>query len=354
MAKAAISKPAVTKPKPAAPPVEELPPEEIPADDEHGQDDAIAAALEGLDDDAWENSDAKEGFGDVDPGKYQVVITDATLGKSKTSQRLQVTFALTILSNGLMKGRKLWKRDGLDNEDSIGWFKGGLARLGLEPPKKKSELPDFLAGMVDTYAQVTVKHKKDPDSESGVRVNTYFDKALDEDELDNKPDDLDGGSNEAPAPEPTPAPTKPKPVAAKPAPAKPAATPPGKVTPKKPVAPAPEPEPEADEDQAVEDPGDEIEGEGTGEEAGEVDDEAPPEEELATETGVTVEFDEKSTGPVKRRIEAVCKVSDYDPKDYKNLVDVLADVAEYVGVTGTFKDAKTLVAAVEAAQKAAA
>lgn len=141
-----------------------------------GVDSEVLDALGELDDDGW--SDTEETvFEEVPDGRYQVRVDAAVLNRSKQSSRLQCSWTLTVVS-GQYKNRKLFSHDGLDTEQSRGWFRGTLAKLGLEWPASASELPTYLQdNVVGSFAQVTVRTK-------GEFKNVYFDKALDRDDID--------------------------------------------------------------------------------------------------------------------------------------------------------------------------
>lgn len=156
--------------------------------DEHGTKNVTTALdeLEGT----WEGAEAKS-FEKIPEGKYQFKIEKAEVNHSKNG-RLQAVFELTV-AGGEFVNRKVWKRDGLDNEESIGWFKSGLARLGIEAPSKMRELPGILFELQGTFCECSIKHKDD-------FLNAYFNKALDESEVDT--DGLPAAAGEAEAAEP--------------------------------------------------------------------------------------------------------------------------------------------------------
>jgi len=143
--------------------------------DSHGKKD-ISKQLASLNE-IWEDVDPIS-FEDVPDGKYQVSLKDITINESKSSGRLQVSWQLKIVS-GENVNRMMFKHDGIDNAESLGYFKGGLARLGVECPDDSSELPEVLAELVSTFASVTQRTKKNADM-----PNIYFDRALDSDDID--------------------------------------------------------------------------------------------------------------------------------------------------------------------------
>lgn len=137
-------------------------------------------------------------FGEVPDNSYQVSIEEATINHAKSSGRLQCSWVLNIESPTNFKGRKLFKHDGLDNEDSLGWFRGGLARLGIDWPASPRELPGVLEGLKGSYALVVARTKKDSDIQ-----NVHFKKALDSTEIDTtEAGSADIVEEEAPAEEP--------------------------------------------------------------------------------------------------------------------------------------------------------
>lgn len=154
--------------------------------DAHGKKD-ITKLLGELNE-IWEDVDPIS-FEDVPDGKYQVLLKDININESKSSSRLQVSWQLKIAS-GEFANRMIFKHDGIDTAESLGYFKGGLARLGVECPDDMKELPGILDELKETFASVTVRTKKGSDM-----ANVYFDKALDSDDIEEDlsadPDDPD-------------------------------------------------------------------------------------------------------------------------------------------------------------------
>ena len=118
----------------------------------------------------------KDGWGDteqppsyeVPDGRYNVSIESAILNKSKKSGRLQVSWSLKIL-DGEYRGRMLFKHDGIDNDTGRSFFRGALARLGVDWPDSPSEIPQILEGLNGSQAQVNCKTKDDAQIQ-----NVYF------------------------------------------------------------------------------------------------------------------------------------------------------------------------------------
>lgn len=135
---------------------------------------------------AWKSAEARAGFTPVPDGTYQVRIKDATLEESKASKRLQVCWELEIISDE-HEGRKLFKRDGVDDESQLEWFKGNLETLELEAPAEIAGITDVLGEAVGLAVEITVKTANE-------FQNIYFNdliEGVDEEEGDEEEDDDD-------------------------------------------------------------------------------------------------------------------------------------------------------------------
>lgn len=155
-------------------------PEEHTGDSIGDVDEQLSAMF----DDSWGNSQPKE-FVDVPNGTYQTRIIAAFVNNAKSSGRLQCTWEMVIL-DGEQRARHLFKHDGLDNEDSIGYFKGTLSTLGYDEPADSDALKATLAEIVEapTYAVARVSSKKRKvDGEMVTRSNTRIIRALDSDDV---------------------------------------------------------------------------------------------------------------------------------------------------------------------------
>lgn len=138
----------------------------------------LQQALEAIDEE-WNEAEAGEtgGFDDLPNGKYAVRIDGATVNQSKASGRLQVSFTMTVV-DGDHAGRKVWKHEGIEGAQSLGYFKTSLARIEVDPPAKIKDLPATLEEeVVGAFCQITLKTK-------GEYQNAYFDKALDGEDFD--------------------------------------------------------------------------------------------------------------------------------------------------------------------------
>ena len=124
---------------------------------------------------AWKKAEARAGFTPVPDGTYQAKIDGATLEESKTSKRLQVSWALQVVV-GEYEGRKLWKRDGIDDENQLEWFKGALETLELEAPNDIEDIPDVLEEAAGMGVEITVRTKDE-------FQNIYFNEVIDLDAI---------------------------------------------------------------------------------------------------------------------------------------------------------------------------
>lgn len=149
----------------------------------------------------FQTTEAREGFGDVPDGNYQVRIEKAWIGNAKSSGRLQASIEASIL-NTQYRGSKLWTHMGLADEDSIARFKGTMAKLGLEM-KTAREIPGMLDSLMGTYALFSVKTKGTAAEIANGTASTWTNvqKALDEKELDEPVEYATGEPAAAPAEE---------------------------------------------------------------------------------------------------------------------------------------------------------
>lgn len=153
-----------TKPK------DNMPPKSKKSGDVHGVKPSVEDALAELHE-QWAEIEEPAGI-DVPDGRYIAEIKEATLNRSKNSGRLQVSWQLAI-AEGEYKGRYLFKHDGLDSATGLSFFRGSLARLGMDWPDSPDEIPGVLEQLVGTFAQVTTKTK------DGAEIqNTYFTRGL--------------------------------------------------------------------------------------------------------------------------------------------------------------------------------
>lgn len=300
----------------------------------------VSELLENLDE-GWEDTEETD-FGELDTGKYKVKIVAASLGVSKKG-RPQVTFELD-LAEGKYKGRKQWKRFQLDDEGSRGRFRGALAKLGQSWPKKPSKIPSVLEELEETYAEISVRENK-----NGGDPWVDFTKAIDADDIEESADDDD---DEKPAKKKGKSDDDGK--ALKKAnkviededddeDEKPAKK--GKKVveeedddeDEKPAKKKAKAEPEENEDDEEEKPAKKSKAKADDDEDGE-------------KTSVTLKFEEDDLEKADlKKIAKLADKHDFDPEDYKTKLDLIADIAEYVGVSGKFKTFDSLAEAIDGA-----
>jgi hypothetical protein len=295
-----------------------------------------------LDADLYDETDAKST--EIADGKYQARIEDFEINESQ-SGRVQAVFKIQLVS-GEAKGRTLYKRDGLDSEESVGWFKSGIKRLGLEPPTSE-ELNDgtFEEEVVGSFVEVTCKTK---DPQFG--PNVYFNRAIEEDDIEAEELEDDDYT-----------PSKGDKVMATYEDGEKYAGTVKSVSKKNETAkiewedgsdptdvPWDEIEPAEDEEDEEEE--DEDEDEGEEEEEGEEEDDGDEEE---NEEGITIDFDDDDLkASQKKAIKSLAKANEFSADDYETTSDMLADIAEYLGVTGEFDSPAKLLKKAEAASEA--
>jgi len=106
-------------------------------------------------------------------GSHNVNIDLAELGRSTSSDRLQIHYALTIVS-GESKGVTLHKYDGLETEQQASITQQQLQRLGIKTDSVTiDKLPAVLLGLTDKKASITTK-------KNGEYFNIYFNRLLGE------------------------------------------------------------------------------------------------------------------------------------------------------------------------------
>ncbi len=133
----------------------------------------------------WKGSEARSGVDSVPDGTYQARISAAGVNRAKTSGRLQTVLQFTIAA-GKYKGRKIYKRDGLETPENISWLKGMLKTLGTKVPSKIMNLPKTLEKLEDELCVIQVKT-------NGQFTNIYIQKKIDDldDDIDDEDEDED-------------------------------------------------------------------------------------------------------------------------------------------------------------------
>ena len=294
--------------------------------EEHGKGGKVS--LTDLDD--WDDTEEGGSFGEVPDNKYEVKIKSATLNHSKSSGRRQVSWDLEIVS-GEYKGRHIFKHDGIDDEQQRSFLRGGLAKLGVEWPKK-SKFVATIADLEGTFAAVTVRTK-------GEYQNCYFDKALDEDAIGNLDDDDDDGddSDGDDAPKLEKGDRVVAEIDGEDYAGKITKIKKGKATVKFDDGDTQtlnlddlraEDEDEDDGDDSDDSDDDDSDDDGDDEEGG----------------GVEVAFsDDDLSTKDKKRIKKLAKKHEFDAEDYESTTDLLVEIAEYCELEGSYSKASKLI-----------
>ena len=148
-----------------------------------GQSNDVMAALEELNDQYQSTDAASDSFETVPEGTYQVKIDKATVNRSQSGAgRLQVSYEL-VICGGEYKGRKLFKNDGIEDEQSISYYKRDIVKLGQDVPESMTDIPGICEELEGTFAEVAVKHRGERD-DGTPWINCYWRSALDDDEVD--------------------------------------------------------------------------------------------------------------------------------------------------------------------------
>jgi hypothetical protein len=98
----------------------------------------VDSALEQLDG-LWQSTEPKVRK-EIPDGSYASRFLDMKLGISNNSGRSQVTSIFEVLSPEKHEGTKIYKYDGLENENGIAYFKGYAKTIGLVLPTSMPEL----------------------------------------------------------------------------------------------------------------------------------------------------------------------------------------------------------------------
>ena len=139
----------------------------------------------------WKKSKAKNILKPVPDGNYSVRVVDSRLEKAKSSDRLQIAQIMQI-QKGKYKDRMLYRYDGLETEENIGYIKGMLKRLEIKIPKKIVKLTSAIEKCIDLECEVTVRTKGEF---TNVYINQLTD-AIEEDEEDEIEEDEDEDEDE--------------------------------------------------------------------------------------------------------------------------------------------------------------
>lgn len=121
---------------------------------------------------AW-NSGQEEAEKGQPVGTFQAIIKEAELGRSSSSDRLQIHYSLEI-ANGEFKGVELHKYDGLETSQQASITQQQLNRLGVNTKNLSlNQLPAALLDLVDKTVQIRTK-------KNGEYYNIYFQRLMTE------------------------------------------------------------------------------------------------------------------------------------------------------------------------------
>lgn len=115
------------------------------------------AKLDGI----WQQTEARSGGVNIPDDDYIAKLTKMFINKSKSKGRLQVC-SLYNVADGNYEGKEIMRFDGLDNEQSIAYFKGYGETIGLEVPTSMTDLPAALEAFMngfDGLVNITMKTK---------------------------------------------------------------------------------------------------------------------------------------------------------------------------------------------------
>lgn len=111
-------------------------------------------------DGTWKDTQAAKGGANIPDGDYVSKLTSMLINKSK-NQRLQVASTFTIF-DGNYAGKEIMRFDGLNNEQSISFFKAYAETIGLELPESMTDLPAAIDAFMDSFdslVNITMKTK---------------------------------------------------------------------------------------------------------------------------------------------------------------------------------------------------
>jgi hypothetical protein len=136
------------------------------------------------------------GFTDYDDGRYIAKLTDASIGESQSSGRLQTMWTWTFME-GEYENQTVRDFDGMDSEESMVWFRRKIARLGFEAPDDFDTIDELIKEIANANVVARIRLKT-----KGEFQNLMIDRVLagseseddadeDEDEDENEDEDED-------------------------------------------------------------------------------------------------------------------------------------------------------------------
>jgi cobalamin biosynthesis protein CobT len=121
---------------------------------------------------AREKAKESSGFTEVPDGRYLAHLTNAQIGESRSSGRLQIQWTWTI-SDGEFENDTKLDFDGLETEDNLVFLGRKLSRFGYELPEDITEISDILDELVEKQPLARIRLKT-----KGEFQNVYVDKLM--------------------------------------------------------------------------------------------------------------------------------------------------------------------------------
>jgi hypothetical protein len=139
---------------------------------------------------AREKAKESSGFTEVPDGRYLAHLTNAQIGESRSSGRLQIQWTWTISDGEFEKDTKL-DFDGLETEDNLVFLGRKLARFGYELPEDITEISDILDELIEKQPLARIRLKT-----KGEFQNVYVDKLMQSVPTDDEDSDNESMSSE--------------------------------------------------------------------------------------------------------------------------------------------------------------
>ena len=139
---------------------------------------------------AREKAKESSGFTEVPDGRYLAHLTNAQIGESRSSGRLQIQWTWTISDGEFEKDTKL-DFDGLETEDNLVFLGRKLARFGYELPEDITEISDILDELIEKQPLARIRLKT-----KGEFQNVYVDKLMQSVPTDGEDSDNESMSSE--------------------------------------------------------------------------------------------------------------------------------------------------------------
>ena len=119
---------------------------------------------------SWKTATPKQGGVGVPDGTYEVRIESAILEEAKSTERLQIHWVLTVLTEEYAN-KALHKYDGCDRPEDLDWVQGTLETLELTIPDNIADIGPTLEEAQGLLAEVTVQTRDE-------FTNIYFNDLL--------------------------------------------------------------------------------------------------------------------------------------------------------------------------------